>query len=457
MDLSSYPPPYRQPIHQNKTRDPSQSLHQPTADSDLLLPQIDFHHLDPKELAEACRDWGMFRLVNHGVPTDLSNRLRDQIKQLFSLPFESKEANWKGPIAYFWDNPAALTPNGMVMKRSLPNLNWVEGFSVRLSQLPQLQGDDDHDPMLKSFRCLLEEYGRHMARLAHTLFDVLITNLGMDPALCAPYLSESTGYLRLYRYPPYPDPDQVSGLEAHTDSSVLSILNENVVGGLQVFKDERWIDIKPVSDTLVVNMGDMMQSFRLDRCSGKKCFMLGARELSIIWGDTPEYWSWDSYPESRFQEVAELLNVCWLEIRGKVETRVLSPRTTYAAYLVFKLAEERQGLGLVPAEVFVSFIGDGVGEVENHNVYLDEYWPSYDPWYPFLSPTVLPPPASLRQPEGQSPREREDGWMEIEMGEFFNDQGDDGEVQMCLMEVKGGHWKSGLIVEGIELRPKQSN
>ncbi|XP_010264074.1 PREDICTED: putative F-box protein PP2-B12 [Nelumbo nucifera] len=202
---------------------------------------------------------------------------------------------------------------------------------------------------------------------------------------------------------------------------------------------------------------DGKKSFRLDRCSGKKCFMLGARELSIIWGDTPEYWSWDSYPESRFQEVAELLNVCWLEIRGKVETRVLSPRTTYAAYLVFKLAEERQGLGLVPAEVFVSFIGDGVGEVENHNVYLDEYWPSYDPWYPFLSPTVLPPPASLRQPEGQSPREREDGWMEIEMGEFFNDQGDDGEVQMCLMEVKGGHWKSGLIVEGIELRPKQSN
>ncbi|XP_010264145.1 PREDICTED: gibberellin 2-beta-dioxygenase 8-like [Nelumbo nucifera] len=152
----------------------------------------------------------------------------------------------------------------MVMKRSLPNLNWVEGFSVRLSQLPQLQGDDDHDPMLKSFRCLLEEYGRHMARLAHTLFDVLITNLGMDPALCAPYLSESTGYLRLYRYPPYPDPDQVSGLEAHTDSSVLSILNENVVGGLQVFKDERWIDIKPVSDTLVVNMGDMMQAISND-------------------------------------------------------------------------------------------------------------------------------------------------------------------------------------------------
>ena len=37
---------------------------------------------------------------------------------------------------------------------------------------------------------------------------------------------------------------------------------------------------------------------------------------------------------------------------------------------------------------------------------------------------------------------------------FYNDEGD-GEVKMCLMEVKGEHLKGGLIVEGIELRPKE--
>ncbi|KAJ8616101.1 hypothetical protein MRB53_035473 [Persea americana] len=55
--------------------------------------------------------------------------------------------------------------------------------------------------------------------------------------------------------------------------------------------------------------------------------------------------------------------------------------------------------------------------------------------------------------DGQVPQERSDGWMEIEMGAFFNDEGDEGEVEMNFKHVMGGHWKRGLIVEGIEIRP----
>ena len=33
--------------------------------------------------------------------------------------------------------------------------------------------------------------------------------------------------------------------------------------------------------------------------------------------------------------------------------------------------------------------------------------------------------------------------------------GVDVEVKMCLKEVTGTHLKGGLVVEGIELRPKQ--
>lgn len=55
--------------------------------------------------------------------------------------------------------------------------------------------------------------------------------------------------------------------------------------------------------------------------------------------------------------------------------------------------------------------------------------------------------------DGQRPSKREDGWMEIELGEFF--VGEEGEeVIMKLMEVKGYQLKGGLIIEGIEVRPK---
>ena len=50
------------------------------------------------------------------------------------------------------------------------------------------------------------------------------------------------------------------------------------------------------------------------------------------------------------------------------------------------------------------------------------------------------------------PMRREDGWMEIEMGEFFCGEADE-EVLMSLMEV-GYQLKGGLIVEGVEIRPK---
>uniref|UniRef100_A0A0E0E6F8 Uncharacterized protein n=1 Tax=Oryza meridionalis TaxID=40149 RepID=A0A0E0E6F8_9ORYZ len=36
--------------------------------------------------------------------------------------------------------------------------------------------------------------------------------------------------------------------------------------------------------------------------------------------------------------MAELLDVCWLEITGKLQLSLLSPATTYAAYLVYSFA-----------------------------------------------------------------------------------------------------------------------
>ncbi|CAA0816743.1 F-box protein [Striga hermonthica] len=41
------------------------------------------------------------------------------------------------------------------------------------------------------------------------------------------------------------------------------------------------------------------KSFSLEKCSGKKCYMIAARDLYIVWSDTPQYWRWISLPESR--------------------------------------------------------------------------------------------------------------------------------------------------------------
>ncbi|XP_052170356.1 putative F-box protein PP2-B12 isoform X6 [Diospyros lotus] len=190
------------------------------------------------------------------------------------------------------------------------------------------------------------------------------------------------------------------------------------------------------------------KSFNLEKSSGRKCYMLAARDLAIVWGDTPTYWRWTPLPDSRFSEVAELLAVCWLEIRGKISTRILSPNTTYAAFLVFKLAAVAYGFEYLPADVAMGISG---GEHKTQTAYLDPVAGQR----PQIRRHVLRRHvAQHREGDNQYPKVREDGWMEVELGEYFNEGGEERELEMSVMEVRGRHWKRGLIIQGIDIRPK---
>ncbi|CAI9778246.1 unnamed protein product [Fraxinus pennsylvanica] len=186
-------------------------------------------------------------------------------------------------------------------------------------------------------------------------------------------------------------------------------------------------------------------SFRLSKSSGKKCFMLCAKELNIAWMETPRYWNWKTLTESRFAEVAELLSVCWLDIHGKMQTRMLSLKTKYAAYLVFKLLENSYGFDS-PSKASVKLVLQGIEHVEgeNNTVYFKKPTLRGGSWIEVVQSIY-----------GRMPKKRKDTWMEIELGEYFNDEGDEGDIQMQLLETGLLHLKHGLIIEGIELRPKE--
>ncbi|XP_019054123.1 PREDICTED: putative F-box protein PP2-B12 [Nelumbo nucifera] len=239
------------------------------------------------------------------------------------------------------------------------------------------------------------------------------------------------------------------------------------------FSSKKELYFRLCDDPILIDDGYM--SFALDKLSGRKCYTLGARRLSIAWGGSTSNWTWPSVPESRFGEVAHLEEVCWLQIDGKVDTRMLSPETTYIAKFIFKFAEGSMGFDYQPVDVVVKFVGggrSGVGTGKVQTAYLD---PDSRKNAQFgrlrntglfqrtlrLSTSIRPPipirlPQQMLDLEGQFPEERGDGWLEVQMGEFYIGKGEDGEVQMSLLEVKGGHWKSGLNVQGIELRPKET-
>ncbi|KMZ71927.1 F-box protein PP2-B1 [Zostera marina] len=185
--------------------------------------------------------------------------------------------------------------------------------------------------------------------------------------------------------------------------------------------------------SLLVDEGK--SSFMLEKSTGYKCFMLSSEKLNIVWGDTPQYWTWHPLPQSRFSMVAELMNVCWLNVDGTVRSGELQANTVYVAYLIYTFSPHSFGFDTKHQEAMVKIADE---------VICDE---------------ILYLKRVVRQPRFEEvkyfPRLRDDNWMEIGLGEFLNEYRVEEEIKVVFREIKILYWKKGLIIEGIEFRPKQ--
>jgi isopenicillin N synthase-like dioxygenase len=100
----------------------------------------------------------------------------------------------------------------------------------------------------------------------------------VHPASAPDYMREDfaenhTGFIRLNYYP-VKDPMASAGVEHlpeaslgvhhHTDAGALTVLMQDDVGGLQVFRGGYWHNVQPVPGAFVINTGDMMQVWSND-------------------------------------------------------------------------------------------------------------------------------------------------------------------------------------------------
>ncbi|KAL8527876.1 hypothetical protein ACS0TY_005625 [Phlomoides rotata] len=193
------------------------------------------------------------------------------------------------------------------------------------------------------------------------------------------------------------------------------------------------------------------KAFKLEKSTGRKSYILSARDLSILHGDDETNWTWKCIQESTFGEVAELKTVERLEIQGKIRAQTLSPNTHYSAYLIFKLSNHAYGLDSIPCEVYITLndtiLKANTARLRNPD---DKKQHLQSLFYGNRMQTMK---ERVIGGDEKMAGEREDGWLEIEVGEFFVGESDE-EIEMNVMEVKGYQLKGGLIVEGIEVRPK---
>lgn len=80
------------------------------AEVEVNIPVIDLQNLLNQEeslrettlrsISSACREWGFFQVVNHGVSEELMKRARDTWREFFGLPLDVKQEYSNKPSTY---------------------------------------------------------------------------------------------------------------------------------------------------------------------------------------------------------------------------------------------------------------------------------------------------------------------------------------------------------------------
>jgi isopenicillin N synthase-like dioxygenase len=115
-------------------------------------------------------------------------------------------------------------------------------------------------------REVCQEYAREVEKLAFRLLELVSISLGLPGDRLTGFFNEQTSFLRFNHYPPCPNPELALGVGRHKDGGALTVLAQDSVGGLQVSRrsDGQWIPVKPISDALIINMGNCIQVWTND-------------------------------------------------------------------------------------------------------------------------------------------------------------------------------------------------
>ncbi|KAF4385369.1 gibberellin 20-oxidase-like protein [Cannabis sativa] len=209
-------------------------------------------------LSQACKEWGFFHITNHGVPKNLYNKLSSLSNHIFSLPLELKlEVGPFSPIKTYTPHFVA-SPFFESLRVSGPDF-----FASAQASSTVLLNQQSSE-----FSEVLKEYGNKMSELSKRIVQVVLMSLlgeELDNKLYVSEFKKCHGYLRIINYTPPESVNrekEVEGLGMHTDMSCITIVYQDKFGGVQVrSKQGKWLDIKPSEETLLVNIGDLMQAW----------------------------------------------------------------------------------------------------------------------------------------------------------------------------------------------------
>lgn len=217
------------------------------------------------EIHRACTTVGFFYIANHGVPTEVIDRVAAAARQFFAFPVETKRqvsanANHRGFHA-----------RGDALMYGARKPDYKEFYSIGL-ELPAddpnvlagepLRGPNNWPGFMPALQPALYAYYREVGACGAALLRAVALSLDLDASFFADRYSKPLQRTQIIYYPPQPpsSEEEQFGVAPHSDYGCITLLWQDDNGGLQVrsLDKKRWVDAPPIPGTLVVNVGDLL-------------------------------------------------------------------------------------------------------------------------------------------------------------------------------------------------------
>ncbi|EOA21018.1 hypothetical protein CARUB_v10001353mg [Capsella rubella] len=192
------------------------------------------------QFAHACSSYGFFQIKNHGVPEETIKRMMNS-ERVKHYSADTKKTT-------------RLSTSFNVCKEKVSN--WRDFLRLHCYPIEDFINEWPSTPL--SFREVTAEYATSVRALVLTLLEAISESLGLPKDRVSKTLGKHGQHMAINYYPPCPQPELTYGLPGHKDANLITVLLQDDVSGLQVFKDDKWVAVKPVPNTFIVNLGDQM-------------------------------------------------------------------------------------------------------------------------------------------------------------------------------------------------------
>ncbi len=213
----------------------------------------------------ACRDVGFFTVVGHGVGPELQSRLDHAARRFFALPDSEKAEIAMARAGRAW---RGWFPVGGELTSGVPDLKEGLYFGAELGpDHPRrragtpLHGANLFPRRPPELREAVLATMAQMTRLGQAVLGGIAVGLGLDRSWFARQLTaDPVTLFRIFHYPPAgAGASERWGVAEHTDYGLLTILEQDDTGGLQVRTPAGWVDVEPIPGGFVCNLGDMLE------------------------------------------------------------------------------------------------------------------------------------------------------------------------------------------------------